>query len=75
MSDNTLKSIREAIDKIDDQVITLLEKRLFLAKKTTSLKPQITDKVREKQILAKITSPNIKKIYKAILKVSQSVQK
>jgi len=72
MSDK-LKKIRHEIDKIDEQIIILLEKRLRLAQQTKELKPQITDLKREEEILSKISSSPIKKIYKAIFQASKEV--
>lgn len=65
-----LKKIRKEIDLIDDQIIKLLEKRFFFTSKIKKYKTKIRDKKREKEILKKIPSLYIKKIYKQIFKSS-----
>ncbi len=71
----TLFNIRKKIDKIDDKIIILLEKRLLLAKELKKIKKKIKDKKREDEILSKIKSIFIKDIYKTIFKNSKKVQK
>lgn len=70
-----IDELREKIDRIDDQIIFLLEKRLNLTKETTKFKKVIFDPERENQILLKISSKYIKDIYKTIFKNSKEVQK
>ncbi|KPK32994.1 MAG: hypothetical protein AMS24_02570 [Chlamydiae bacterium SM23_39] len=69
-----LEKIREEIDEIDDKIILLLQKRFHLSSQTKKYKKKIKDKKREEEILKKISSPYIKKIYKKILKISQKNQ-
>ena len=71
----TLKDIREQVDKIDDQIVPLLEKRLKLAKEIRKYKKEILDSNRENKILDKIKSEYIKDIYKTIFKNSKEVQR
>lgn len=71
----TLGKLRNQIDKIDDKIISLLEKRLKIAKAIKKYKNKITDIDREKEILAKINSKYIKDIYKTIFKNSKKIQK
>ena len=60
----SIDEIREEIDKIDDEIISCLEKRFSYVLKIERKK--LTDKKREDFILAKIKCPYIKKVYKAI---------
>lgn len=69
-----LKKIREEINKIDAALVPLLEKRLKLALSTKKLKSEISDSKREEEILNKIQSPHIKKIYLTIFKVCKELQ-
>ncbi|MBN2479103.1 MAG: chorismate mutase [Parachlamydiales bacterium] len=77
MNNSELIDIRNQIDLIDDQIISLLEKRLMLAKKLAEnkLKKQIVDEKRENEILSKIKSKNIQEIYKSIFNESKKIQK
>lgn len=70
-----LSKLRKEIDRIDDQIINLLEKRFYLALQTTKFKSKIRDKQREDEILKKIGSTHIKEIYKAIFKNNRKKQK
>jgi len=71
----SLENFRKQIDKIDDKVILLLEKRLQIAKEIRKFKKKTTDSKREKEILAKIKSEYIQDIYKTIFKNSKKIQK
>ena len=71
----SLGKLRNQIDKIDDKIIFLLEKRLQIAKKIKKYKKKIIDTNREKEILSKIHSKYIKDIYKSIFKNSKKFQK
>jgi len=71
----TLENIRNQIDEIDDQIISLLEKRLKIAKEIRRYKKEIVDSSRETQILKKIKSEYIKDIYKTIFKNSKKLQR
>jgi chorismate mutase len=72
-----LNNIRDEIDKLDDKIILLLEKRFEIVKKikTLQLKKNIEDKKREDKILNKTSSNYIKNIYKEIFKNSKNLQK
>ncbi len=70
-----LDEIRKKIDELDDQIISLLEQRFSIVKDINKLKKNITDSKREKEILNKIQSKNIQKIYKEIFKISKQIQK
>lgn len=80
-----LKEIRENINKIDKEIIKLLEKRFDLSKKVRAYKishnKKIYDPVREKEILKKIKEDNPKygkyfvEIYKEIMDQSKNLQK
>ena len=71
-----INDLREKIDKIDDQIIPLLEERLKIAKQIKKFKKKgkIFDPKREDQILSKIKSHYIQDIYKTIFKNSKKVQ-
>lgn len=71
----SLEKIRSQINEIDDQIISLLEKRLKLAKETKKHKKKTCDLNRENEILNKINSKYIKDIYKTIFKNSKQIQK
>lgn len=80
-----LKEIRQNINKIDEEIIGLLEKRFDLSKKVRAYKiyhnKKIYDPVREKEILKKIKEGNPKygkyfvKIYQEIMDQSKNLQK
>lgn len=67
-----LKNLRTEIDRIDEKIIPLLEERFALIDQIASEKTSLTDKDREEEILGKITSPYIQKIYKEIFRISKS---
>ena len=69
-----LTEIRKEIDKLDDAIIPLLEKRLDLACQTKKLKTCIVDKKREEEILRKISSKYIQDIYRSIFHNSKKKQ-
>ena len=69
-----LAEIRKKIDKLDDEIISLLEKRLDLACQTKKFKTHIVDKEREKEILRKISSKDICEIYRLIFHYSKKKQ-
>ncbi len=70
-----IKNIRKKIDKIDLEIQNLLEKRLSLCMETLKYKKKILDKKREEEILCKINSPEIREIFKTILKASKKKQR
>ena len=49
-----LKEIREKIDKVDIQILTLLEKRFRLAVTTKKLKTKVADPNREKEVIENV---------------------
>ena len=79
-----LKEIRIKIDKIDTEILTLLEKRFKLAMATKKLKKQITDKNREKEVIESVLKRSeelrslepkfIQKIFKSIISESKRIQ-
>ena len=71
-----LEDIRDKIDTLDDQIILLLEKRFETIKrlKELKLKKQVEDSSREEEILKKISSKYIQKIYLEIFKNSKELQ-
>ena len=74
-----LKIYRKQLDKIDSQVIKLLEKREKISKKIGQYKKKnkikIQDKSREKQILKKLNKNYLKHIFKIIIRNSREIQK
>lgn len=74
-----LQKYRKKIDKIDKKLQKYLEKREILVKKIGKLKKEnkigITDKTREKEILSKIKSSYVKKIFKSIIEISKEAQR
>lgn len=69
-----LAEIRKEIDKLDDEIISLLEKRLALACQAKKFKTHIADKGREEEILQKISSVYIRDIYQSIFHQSKKKQ-
>ncbi len=79
-----LEKIRNDIDKVDEEIVKLLNKRTYLAQKTTKLKGDVVfDPKREKQVLNKIsakskgpiTKESMMNIYHDILSSSREAQK
>ena len=74
-----LKIYRKQLDKIDSQVIKLLEKREKISKKIGPYKKKnkikIQDKSREKQILKKLNKNYLKHIFKIIMRNSREIQR
>jgi chorismate mutase len=80
-----LIKIRERIDSLDKEILEKLNDRLELALQTKALKPRISDKKREIQVLEKarehsrklelINSEFAAKIFIEIIKESRKVQK
>ena len=72
---NDLNKIRKQIDDIDIKILSLLNKRAGLARKTTALKKDIVfDPKREKEIFLKLTSTNTGPIRQKNIKLSQCRQ-
>lgn len=74
----TLASLRSKIDKIDKKLEKHLLKREKIAKEIGKTKKElglpIQNSEREKEILSKIESPYVKKIFEHIIKASKEVQ-
>jgi len=74
-----LKIYRKQLDKIDSQVIKLLEKREKISKKIGQYKKKnkikVQNKSREKQILKKLNKNYLKHIFKIIIRNSREIQK
>jgi len=62
----TIEEIRREVDRIDDEVIFLLEKRFDLVSNMEKQKNNLTDKEREEFILNKTSSKYVKEVYKKI---------
>jgi len=73
-----LDRTRKKIDKIDLKLQKYLSKREVLIKKIKKIKKtndiKIEDPVREREILKKIKSLYVKKIFKSIIKISKEIQ-
>jgi chorismate mutase len=73
-----LKKIRKQIDKIDKKLKKQLGKREKLIKKIKVIKKNtslpVENKKREREILSKIKSPFIKKVFKEMIKISKEIQ-
>lgn len=77
MRTSPLKNIRKKIDKIDNQIVSLIKKRFKLVLKTLKYKTKTIDTKREKQILARINKkykPALS-IFKAMMTESKILQK
>ena len=74
-----LQMYRKKIDKIDKKLQKYLGKREILIKKIGEIKKKnkikVSDKTREKEVLGKIKSPYIKKIFKSIIEISKASQR
>lgn len=74
-----LDRTRKKIDKIDLKLQKYLSKREVLIKKIKKIKKtndiKIEDPVREREILKKIKSLYVKKIFKSIIKISKEIQR
>lgn len=80
----TLQELREQIDKIDDEIVGLLEKRLQIAKQIGELKTKLNVEVyhpqREEEILRRLQSISslsphqIETIYQSIFTLTKVLQ-
>lgn len=74
-----LDRTRKKIDKIDLKLQKYLSKRELLIKKIKKIKKtnniKTEDPVREREILKKIKSLYVKKIFKLIIKISKEIQR
>ncbi len=89
MTDNKdLKKIRDQIDKVDDKIFTLIEKRINLVYKIGHLKGRenlpMIDEAREKEVISRIveqarnshlSADFLEEIYKTIMQESRNIQK
>jgi len=83
----SLDQLRKRIDRLDDRMVRLLNRRLCLAQRIGNLKirngNRIYDRNRERQILSRLcrnrkgllTGRELRQIYQRILKVSRDHQK
>ncbi|AAL81825.1 chorismate mutase [Pyrococcus furiosus DSM 3638] len=73
----TLKLLRKEIDKIDNQIISLLKKRLEIAQAIGKIKKElnlpIEDRKREEEVLRR--AGEFREIFEKILEVSKDVQR
>lgn len=73
-----LSELRDEIDKIDDQILTLLDQRMNIARQVAAYKKtnemDVKDSNREDKILEKV-GDKYKDIYREIFKVSRKLQK
>ena len=79
-----LESLRDQIDRLDDRIIMLLDKRIQLACKTTRHKNKVYDLSREEQIFQRLKIKTrklrliepefVQKLYRMILKESRKIQ-
>jgi monofunctional chorismate mutase len=83
---SSLPKLRKQIDRLDDQIVDLLNRRLYCAKKIGSIKAanghKVYDRSREKEVLERIarkkgvlTSSQLKSIYQAVLRASRAHQR
>jgi len=63
-----LKEIRKQIDRLDCQIVKILNQRMELTLRTTQFKPGIQDKKREKEILDNAAQMPVRFISKAFIK-------
>jgi chorismate mutase len=80
----TLKELREAIDRIDEEITRKLEERLALARRTRTFKSGIDDPGRERDILERLEAlarglPHLRPefvaaVYREIFRESRRVQ-
>lgn len=77
--DKKLESFRKKIDVLDKTIMSSIENRMKLSKEIGKYKKRsgisITDSRREKEILIKAKSSDVKNIYKLIFKLSKHKQK
>lgn len=76
-----LEELRKKIDRMDSEIVKLLNKRMEFALRTRKLKQQVTDKPREDEILKKVKKqigllrPEFsEKLYKEIIDESKRLQ-
>lgn len=79
-----LESLREEIDRLDDRIIALLDKRIQLACRTTKHKSDVCDLSREQQIYQRLKARTeylrlikpdfVQKLYRMILRESRKIQ-
>jgi chorismate mutase len=83
---SSLPKLRKQIDRLDDQIVDLLNRRLRLAEKIGTLKAvnghKVYDRSREKQVLERIcrkkgilTSRQLQLIYQTVLRASREHQR
>lgn len=80
---DSLKALRDVIDEVDDQIMSLLNKRFDISNKIGSVKSNskkdILDIKREEYVLNKIKkyshSPQIELVYRVIMSESKNIQR
>jgi monofunctional chorismate mutase len=84
---NNLPKLRKQIDRLDDQIVLLLNRRMKLAESVGALKAnnghKVYDRAREQELLSRLCESldgpladrELCEIYKKILKVSREHQK
>jgi chorismate mutase / prephenate dehydratase len=81
-----LSQLRKQIDRLDDQIVKTLNRRLQLAERIGTVKAQngsgVYDRSREKEVLSRLTRKKgrftqgeLHMIYRAILRASRAQQK
>lgn len=74
-----LEKLRTKIDKIDQKIGDLLQKRFQAVEKIKDYKAKfklsVTDKARETEILHKFSDSKEKEVFQTILKVSRKMQR
>jgi monofunctional chorismate mutase len=74
---NELREIRKQIDKIDEEILILLNKRMQLCEQVAKVKKkanlQIEDKKREEEILQKVGE--FRSVFEEIIKLCKDAQK
>lgn len=85
--EDKISECRKEIDAIDEKIISLLEKRIEVSRKTALIKQEygmdIFDRKREQEIIRsissvakdKLSSAYIKKIYTVVMETSRQIQK
>lgn len=78
----TLEDLRKNIDKIDAELVRLLNKRMEMTMKTRNLKSDVKDSEREEKVLEKIRERSLnlirpqfsEEVFKAVMKESKDLQ-
>lgn len=68
-----IDELREEIDRVDAELIPLLEKRFGLVAELLPYKVQLTDSKREREILARCESPSVQALYREVFRLSKEL--